>query len=363
MGVLNGIAQTLSFVVTLLSDGAPAIHDAFAASALVGGAGLVECWLDPGELPQPPPQHVDCGSRTHDCKDRNDGPTLPAPGRPGTTYPATNDPADAALITSRWLRNSSDNAAGVAVALAHSQLLDWANTLSIPPPGNLVFRLEQLAQQPPPAEAFHLAAVSSLPVGTPEALASTLQVLYAALKMGGELFVSVLLCNRRLCSDVSTEALEAVGVGPVMYFGDFVTVLRAAGFRQPRVMRVEPWDLQSVEEEAQFMLLNSKLSTFQIRAQKNRLLDDTCEDYGQWVVYKGTLEGSDEAYTLDMRHRLVRNQPILVCGNTAAMLGEGGISWLSNHFIISGERSVHYGPFTGGPFSNSTSPDRGCCCL
>lgn len=43
-----------------------------------------------------------------------------------------------------------------------------------------------------------------------------------------------------------------------------------------------------------------------------------------------------------------------VCGNTAAMVGEKGISWLSPHFQVIGDRSVHYGLFadcgpTGAP--------------
>ncbi|GLI64149.1 hypothetical protein VaNZ11_007333, partial [Volvox africanus] len=317
--------------VFLASPDPAAIHDAFSASALVGECGVVECWLDPA-LPQQPQGPDSCDS-TH-TKDRT------FPQSPHCAA-AADDPASAANITATFIGRRGPVEA--AVALANEQLPNWAGMLSIPQPGNLVFRLQSPVRNRLEVEDYDLAAVSGLPLGCPEALASALASLHSTLKMGGELFVSALLCNRRLGSCVSGEVLETAGVGPVMYFEDFMGALRVAGFCQPRIVRIEPWDLQGGDEEAQYILLNSNLSTFQIRAQKNRLLENTCEDYGQWVVYKGTLEGSDEAYTLDLNHRLVRNQPLMVCGNTAALLGEAGISWLREHFIISGDRSVHYG--------------------
>ncbi|GIL72168.1 hypothetical protein Vretimale_464 [Volvox reticuliferus] len=335
--------------VFLASPDPAAIHDAFSASALVGECGAVECWLDPG-----PQQHLQdpntCGST--DAKDRA---FTQSPHSAATVDDPAASAATPAATTIGW-RGSVE----AAVALANEQLADWAGMLSIPQPGNLVIRLRSAVHHQLEVEDYDLAAVSGLPLGCPAALASALASLHSALKMGGELFISALLCNRRLGSYVSGEVLEAAGVGPVMYFEDFVNALRAAGFCQPRVVRIEPWDLQGGDEEAQYILLNSNLSTFQIRAQKNRLLEGTCEDYGQWVVYKGTLEGSDEAYTLDLNHRLVRNQPLMVCGNTAAILGDAGISWLSRHFIISGDRSVHYGAFMGGGGVPRTTER---CCL
>lgn len=70
-------------------------------------------------------------------------------------------------------------------------------------------------------------------------------------------------------------------------------------------------------------------------------------------------------------HRFVTNKPMLVCGNTASMVGE---SWLAPHFTIIGDRAVHYGQFdcsgpkttTGGAASPSNSagacgPGGACC--
>lgn len=47
---------------------------------------------------------------------------------------------------------------------------------------------------------------------------------------------------------------------------------------------------------------------------------------------QGTIEGYEHEYTLDQGHTFEAGRPALVCGNTAAMLGEDSVSWLSPHF-------------------------------
>jgi hypothetical protein len=49
---------------------------------------------------------------------------------------------------------------------------------------------------------------------------------------------------------------------------------------------------------------------------------------------QGTIKGYEHEYTLDQSHTFEAGRPALVCGNTAAMLGEGSISWLSPHFTV-----------------------------
>jgi len=71
------------------------------------------------------------------------------------------------------------------------------------------------------------------------------------------------------------------------------------------------------------------------------------------------------AYSLDDHHRLQAGKPFLVCGNTAAMLGEGGISWLSQHFDVHGNRDTHYGLFDCTPVVTapaSAPAAGGSCC-
>lgn len=50
------------------------------------------------------------------------------------------------------------------------------------------------------------------------------------------------------------------------------------------------------------------------------------------IIVQGGIEGHDHEYALDEGHLFERGRPVLVCGNTAAMLGEGDVSWLSPYF-------------------------------
>lgn len=49
---------------------------------------------------------------------------------------------------------------------------------------------------------------------------------------------------------------------------------------------------------------------------------------------QGTIEGNAHMYKLDNGHDFETGRRMAVCGNTAAMLGEGGTSWLSKHFEV-----------------------------
>ncbi|KAK9866240.1 hypothetical protein WJX84_008243 [Apatococcus fuscideae] len=83
------------------------------------------------------------------------------------------------------------------------------------------------------------------------------------------------------------------------------------------------------------------------------LLEPAHENYGQKATYMGTVPGSAHDFVLDENHRFETGKPALVCGNTAAMLGEGGMSWLSKHFQVSAARSVHLGAFGHRPIPSA----------
>ena len=58
----------------------------------------------------------------------------------------------------------------------------------------------------------------------------------------------------------------------------------------------------------------------------------------QVAYYNGTLAGSKHQYVLDDHHVFETGVPMLVCGNTAAMVGE---SWLKSHFTVVGDMTTH----------------------
>ena len=99
-----------------------------------------------------------------------------------------------------------------------------------------------------------------------------------------------------------------------------------------------------------------------VRAFKLNNLEDICEDYGQVALYRGTIPGYPHAFELDDRHRFITGKPMLVCGNTASMLSE---TRFAEHFKVSGDRSVHYGPFDCAPAyvkHESEGETGGACC-
>ena len=76
-------------------------------------------------------------------------------------------------------------------------------------------------------------------------------------------------------------------------------------------------------------------------------LDSAGEDYGQAVVYRGTLPGEPVRLALDKRHAFDAGRVVPVSGNTWRMLHD---SRLRSHFDFIGSFEGHYGPFAGeGP--------------
>lgn len=147
-----------------------------------------------------------------------------------------------------------------------------------------------------------------------------------------------------------------------MYVNDFVTLCHSVGFRDPRQIEAHPIDVE--DPELLDVVGNAKFFSVTFRLFKLANLERLCEDYGQVAVYKGTIPGHRHSYLLDDHHELITGKPLLVCGNTASMLGE---SWLKQHFSISGDRSVHFGEFPCGPVvqpsqsQQSGQPQESCC--
>ena len=97
------------------------------------------------------------------------------------------------------------------------------------------------------------------------------------------------------------------------------------------------------------------------RAALELELEDICEDYGQTATYLGTIAGNPHTFALDDHHLFVTGKPMLVCGNTAAMVQQ---TRFSPHFRVTGDTSVHYGPFDCSPAAGSPESAMrggGCC--
>jgi len=182
---------------------------------------------------------------------------------------------------------------------------------------------------------------------------------HRVLKPGGELYFSDVFASRRLPSALKEDPVfHGECLGGAWYWEDFRRLLARLDMPDYRVM-----SRRQIELEDEQMALRSNGIIFEsatIRAFKLSTLEDRCEDYGQSVVYRGSLPEAPRIFELDPEHRFEVGRPERVCGNSAAMIEE---TRFAKHFEVRGNRDQHFGLFPCGPSSDSAapSPSAGCC--
>lgn len=169
--------------------------------------------------------------------------------------------------------------------------------------------------------------------------------IFRVLKPGGELYFSDIFSGRRVPESLQSDpTLVGECLAGALYIEDFRRILLEIGCRDHRIFSKRRVTLDDPEVEAKIGMVDFYSMT--IRAFKLESLEDICEDYGQVAVYKGNLPESPHRFVLDDHHIFIAGKPMLVCGNTAAMLQE---TRYSDYFEITGDRSTHYGPFDCKP--------------
>lgn len=187
---------------------------------------------------------------------------------------------------------------------------------------------------------------------------------YDALKYGGEFYFSDVYSDRRIPKLVREhKILWGECISGALYIEDFKRICSQVGFKDVRMLSSTP--ILITDPELKDICGNTKFYSITYRCFKLPNIETLCEDYGQIAVYKGTLPGHLHGYKLDDHHFFQTNKPMLVCGNSAGMVGE---SWLKPHFNIIGDRSVHYGlfedcskPMVGYEDNFQVPPSSGCC--
>jgi SAM-dependent methyltransferase len=163
---------------------------------------------------------------------------------------------------------------------------------------------------------------------------------FRVLKPGGELCFSTIVTDRRLPSSlVDDSALMRNGLAGAMYCEDFRRLLRDLGCNDYRAIVKQPLcicDPDTTEKLGLASFTHRVVRTFKLP------LEDICEDYGQVAVYKGTMPGFPDAFPLDDHHLFITNKPMLVCGNSGAMVED---TRFGKHFTVTGDKTVHYGSF------------------
>lgn len=184
------------------------------------------------------------------------------------------------------------------------------------------------------------------------------------LRPGGELYFSDVYANRRVPQSlVQNEVLWGECLSGALYWNDFQNLAKKCGFADPRLVedaritvdsqQVEQTIKESGNEDLEFFSATYRL--FKIDE-----LEPFCEDYGQAVIYKGTIPRFESGYSLDDHHYMETGKIFPVCGNTYRMLND---TRFAQHFDFIGNWDKHYGIFDGCgtsiPYSSAQIPLEG----
>jgi SAM-dependent methyltransferase len=217
--------------------------------------------------------------------------------------------------------------------------------------------------------------------------AAVLSSCYKLLKPGGEMYFSDVYANRRVPTELQKDkVLWGECVSGALYWNDFVNIAKRAGFKDPRLVEDSPLTLGNKKMQmaiAAYGDLRFYSATY--RLLKLDDLEPACEDYGQAVMYKGTIlvdtasaaenepvgaSATSASWKLDKHHVFEQGKVVPVCGNTYSMLHDNPRA--AKHFEFYGSWERHYGIFEGCgsslPFDSASKGEAssgggggGCC--
>jgi len=183
------------------------------------------------------------------------------------------------------------------------------------------------------------------------------------LKPGGEFFFSDVYADRRTPASLANDpVLYGECLSGALYWNDFINLSKRCGFADPRLVESRPLTIENSTIEK--TLGNIRFYSATYRLFNIDTLEPACEDYGQAVIYKGSLKNSPDRFVLDDHHVIEAGKVFPVCGNTWLMLEK---SRFVENFEFIGNFVTHYGIFEGCglnvPFAKAGNNDStGACC-
>ncbi len=220
-------------------------------------------------------------------------------------------------------------------------------------------KLDELDLQPGSFDVI----VSNCVINLSPDKAAVMQGIHRLLKPGGEFYFSDVYIDRRAPESVRNDSvLYGECLGGALYWNDFLRLAHGGGFADPRLVEDRPLEITDNELLARTGRLQFFSATY--RLFKLDALETACEDYGQAVIYHGTIPNLPHGFLLDAHHDIETDRIFPVCGNTWRMLHD---TRFADHFTFIGDFRQHYGIFEGCgtalPFaSEAATGDKAACC-
>lgn len=217
--------------------------------------------------------------------------------------------------------------------------------------GNVEFHqglLEKLDEIPELEEGSFDVIISNCVINLCQDKEAVLKHCLNLLKPGGELYFSDVYANRRVPQELrEDQVMWGECLSGALYWNDFENLARKVGFTDPRLVEDAPITIDS--KDVQRTISETGSQGLEFYSATYRLwnmgeLEPHCEDYGQAVIYKGTLPRYPSGWLLDKHHYFEAGHILDVCGNTYNMLNK---SLLKDHFEFVGNFDKHFGIFDG----------------
>lgn len=199
---------------------------------------------------------------------------------------------------------------------------------------------------------------------------TVLKSCYDLLAQGGEMYFSDVYASRRIPKELENdEVLYGECLSGALYWNDFENLAKEVGFRDPRVVESSPITIENKTLEAKVGDIEFYSVTY--RLFKIDELEHDCEDFGQAVIYKGSVGFQEKGFLLDEHHYFAKGKVEPVCGNSWLMLEK---TRFKDDFEFVGNFEKHFGifegcgktpPFSGQVSGQGTTPadaaSAGCC--